>query len=74
MSIPRVIQYGYDSKILIESTHGSVDFSWVARQVDGSGIGYGDTHREAVWSLVLNMRREADKIETLVLDDLMKNE
>ena len=64
--VARVISYGYNQRIIIEPTHGSVDLEWRAVQLDGSGWGYGNSHQEACEALVKNMRREADEIEKAI--------
>lgn len=58
-----IIKYEYDSVIVIEETHGEMSHKWLARMRDGGGTGTGHTKREAVFSLVQNLREEATRIE-----------
>jgi len=58
-----ILEYGYDSVVIVEHTHGTMDHEYRSRLRDGGGIGSGNSPQEAIQSLVNNMRREADEIE-----------
>lgn len=62
-----IIKYGYDSVVIVEETHGTMDHQYRAKLRDGGGLGSGNTPFEAVMSLVSNMRREANDIEHAAL-------
>jgi hypothetical protein len=70
--LSRFIKYGYDSYVFVDDTRGTSDSGYKAWMRDGGGYGYGNTHQEAVASLINHLRAEADLIEKAAAEHFSK--
>lgn len=61
-----VIKYGHERYVVFEDSQGETELRIWAQPRDFVGIGMGNSKKEAILSLVRNLRKEADLIEELI--------
>lgn len=63
-----ILKYDYDACVIVEETHGEMDHKYRSKLRDGGAFGSGNTPSEAIESLVMDLRRTAEKIEKAAVD------